>query len=172
MGRAPGEGSQARLVRWRMTTLPARTALGALTGGIALVAMLRLVSGAFTGRMSGFALTVTLVAMVPWLGYVTWRARRSRLTPRAALTVLVLDVVGLALVFLFVFGPVLALGLSFAAFVLVWVGDRPRRDASLVATHVHVTDLREPDPDDLDDLVEDDTSGEEPGDDGVGVPRT
>ena len=110
-----------------MTTLAARTALGVLTGAIALVAMLRLVAGAFTGGMSGFALVVTLVAMVPWVAYVTWRARRSRFTPRTALAVLGLDVLGLALVWVLVFGPVLALALSFAAFVLIWVGDRPRR---------------------------------------------
>jgi hypothetical protein len=149
-----------------MTTLPARTALGVLTGGIALVAMLRLVAGAFTGAMSGFALGVTLVAMVPWLAYVTWRARRSRLTGRAALTVLVLDAVGLVLVFVFVFGPVLALALSFAAFVLVWIGDRPRREGSLLETYVRVEDLREPAPDDPDDLADEDVSGEEPGDEG------
>ena len=155
-----------------MTTAPARAALGLLTGAIGLVAMLRLVSGAFAGPMSGFALTVTLVAMVPWLAYVTWRARRSRLTARAALTVLVLDVAGLALVFLLVFGPVLALALSFAAFVLVWVGDRPRRERSLTETYVRVEDLREPEPDDPDDLVEEDSSGEEPGDEGGRLTRT
>src|SRR3954466_13820646 len=107
-----------------MTSLAARTALGILTGAIALVAMLRLVAGAFTTQMSGFALVVTLVAMVPWVGYVTWRARRSRLAPRTALLALGLDVLGLVLVWVLVFGPVLALALSFAAFVLVWLGDR------------------------------------------------
>jgi len=133
------------------TTLGARTALGVLTGAIGLVAMLRLVAGAFTGGMSGFALGVTLVAMVPWVAYVTWRARRSRLTPRRALIALGLDVLALALVFVLVFGPVLALALSFAAFVLLWIGDRPVRERPLGETWVRVEELREPAPDDLDD---------------------
>jgi hypothetical protein len=148
------------------TTLGARTALGVLTGAIGLVAMLRLVAGAFSAGMSGFALVVTLVAMVPWVVYVTWRARRSRVTPRAALLVLVLDVLALALVFVLVFGPVLALGLSFVAFVLVWVGDRPRRDEAREERWVRIEDLREAEPDDSDDPVEADASGEEPGDEG------
>ena len=149
-----------------MTTVAARTALGVLTGAIALVAMLRLVAGAFTGGMSQFALVVTLVAMVPWLAYVTWRARRSRLTARNALVVLGLDVVGLALVWVLVFGPVLALAASFAAFVVLWLGDRPRRRDPLADRYVRVEELRRPDPDDGDDPVEEDASGEEPGDEG------
>jgi hypothetical protein len=149
-----------------MTTVVARTGLGVLTGAIALVAMLRLVAGAFTGAMSAFALVVTLVAMVPWLAYVTWRARRSRLTPRAALTVLGLDVLGLALVWVLVFGPVLALAASFAAFVLLWLGDRPLRRATFGERYVRVEELRVPEPDESDDPVEADSSGEEPGDEG------
>lgn len=129
-----------------MTPTPgARVALGVLTGLIALVAMLRLVAGAFTGGMSGFGLLVTLVAMVPWTVYVAWRAWRSRLTARTALLVLGLDVLALALVFVLVFGPVLALGLSFAAFVLVWLGDRPVRDRTGEARWVRVEELRRPD---------------------------
>lgn len=131
-----------------MTTVAARTALGALTGAITLAAMLRLVAGAFTGGMSAFALVVTLVAMVPWLAYVTWRARRSRLRRRTALLVLGLDLLGLALVGVLVFGPVLALGLSFAAFVLVWLGDRPVRTLSAGERFVRVEELRVPEPDD------------------------
>jgi hypothetical protein len=154
-----------------MTTLPARTVLGVLTGAITLAAMLRLVAGAFTGGMSGFALAVTLVAMVPWVGYVTWRARRSRLTPRAALTALVLDVAGLALVWVLVVGPVLALAASFAAFVILWLGDRPVRQATLGERYVRVEELREPEPDESDDPVEADSSGEEPGDEGGQVRR-
>ena len=149
-----------------MTTVAARTALGVLTGAIALVAMLRLVAGAFTGGMSQFALVVTLVAMVPWLAYVTWRARRSRLTARSGLVVLGLDVVGLALVWVLVFGPVLALAASFAAFVVLWLGDRPQRRGSVADRYVRVEELRRPDPDDADDPVEEDASGEEPGDEG------
>ena len=145
------------------TTLGARTALGVLTGAIGLVAMLRLVAGAFTGGMSGFALGVTLVAMVPWIAYVTWRARRSRLTPRRALIALGLDVLALALVFVLVFGPVLALALSFAAFVLLWIGDRPVRERPLSETWVRVEELREPEPDDPDEL---EAPGEKPGHEG------
>ncbi len=137
------------------TTLGARTALGVLTGAIGLVAMLRLVAGAFTGGMSGFALAVTLVAMVPWVAYVTWRARRSRFTARKALVVLGLDVLALALVFVLVFGPVLALALSFGAFVLVWVGDRPVRERPLAETYVRIEELREPHPDERDEREDD-----------------
>jgi hypothetical protein len=154
-----------------MTTLAGRTALGVLTGAIALAAMLRLVAGAFTGAMSGFALVVTLVAMVPWLGYVTWRARRSRLTPRSAGIVLALDVLGLALVWVLVFGPVLALAASFAAFVVLWSGDRPLRRGSVADRYVRVEELRTPEPDDSDDPVEAESSGEEPGDEDSTTPR-
>ena len=149
-----------------MTTVAARTALGVLTGAIALVAMLRLVAGAFTGGMSQFALVVTLVAMVPWAAYVTWRARRTRLSARGGLVVLGLDVVGVALVWVLVFGPVLALAASFAAFVVLWLGDRPRRRGSVAERYVRVEELRQPDPDEADDPVEEDDSGEEPGDEG------
>jgi hypothetical protein len=153
-----------------VTTVAARTGLGVLTGAIALVAMLRLVAGAFTGGMSSFALVVTLIAMVPWLGYVTWRARRGRLNARAALIVLGLDVLGLVLVWLLVFGPVLALALSFAAFLLVWFGDRPLQRPPLAETYVRVEELRRPAPDDPDDPVDDESSGEEPGDEGPASP--
>ncbi|MGI3783543.1 MAG: hypothetical protein ACRYG2_22495 [Janthinobacterium lividum] len=154
-----------------MTTVLARTALGVLTGAIALVAMLRLVAGAFTGGMSSFALVVTLVAMVPWLAYVTWRARRSRVTARVALIALALDVLGLVLVWVFVFGPVLALAASFAAFVLLWLGDRPLRTSSRAERFVRVEELRAPEPDESDDPVEDESSGEEPGDEDSTTPR-
>ncbi len=153
-----------------MTTVAARTALGVLTGAITLVAMLRLVAGAFTGGMSGFALVVTLVAMVPWVAYVTWRARRSRLTARTALVALGLDVLGLVLVWVLVFGPVLALAASFAAFVLLWLGDRPLRRSSVAERYVRVEELRVPEPDDSDDPVEAESSGEEPGDEGSSGP--
>ena len=43
-------------------------ALGALTGLVSLVAMVRLVSGAFDGGLSMFAWVITLLAMVPWVG--------------------------------------------------------------------------------------------------------
>ena len=62
-------------------------ALGALTGLVSLVAMVRLVSGAFDGGLSVFAWVITLLAMVPWVGYAAVRARHGRLTPRNALAV-------------------------------------------------------------------------------------
>ena len=126
------------------TSVGARTALGVLTGLIALVAMLRLVAGAFTGGLSGFGLVVTLVAMVPWTVYVAWRARRSGVSTRTAAIVLGLDAVGLALVFVLVVGPVLALALSFAAFVLIWLSDRPQREHSREERWVRVEELRRP----------------------------
>ncbi len=49
-------------------------ALGALTGLVSLVAMIRLVSGAFTEGMSTFAWVAILLAMLPWIGYAAWRA--------------------------------------------------------------------------------------------------
>ena len=62
-------------------------ALGALTGLVSLVAMVRLVSGAFDGGLSVFAWVITLLAMVPWVAYAAARARHGRLTPRHALVV-------------------------------------------------------------------------------------
>jgi hypothetical protein len=102
-------------------------ALGALTGLVGLVAMVRLVAGAFDGGLSVFAWVVTLLAMVPWVVYAAVRARHGRLTPRDALLVLGLDVLGLAMVWLFVLGPVVALACSLAAFGVIWVRDWPER---------------------------------------------
>ena len=89
----------------------------------------------------------------------------------AALIVLGLDVLGLVLVWVLVFGPVLALALSFAAFVLLWLGDRPLRTGVREERFVRVEELRAPEPDDSDDPVEDDSSGEEPGDEESTTPR-
>lgn len=101
--------------------------LGGLTGLVSLAAMVRLVSGAFDGGLSAFAWVITLLAMVPWVGYAAVRARHARLTPRNALTVGALDVVGVAVVWLFVIGPVVALTCSLAAFAVIWVKDWPTR---------------------------------------------
>jgi hypothetical protein len=60
-------------------------ALGALTGLVSLVAMIRLVSGAFTEGMSAFAWVAILLAMLPWIGYAAWRARHGH-SPGAALS--------------------------------------------------------------------------------------
>jgi apolipoprotein N-acyltransferase len=87
-------------------------ALGALTGLVSLVAMVRLVSGAFDGGLSVFAWVITLLAMVPWVAYAAARARHARLTPRSALVVA---------------GPVVALACSLGAFAVVWVRDWPER---------------------------------------------
>jgi hypothetical protein len=101
--------------------------LGALTGLVSLVAMVRLVSGAFDGGLSVFAWVITLLAMVPWVGYAAVRARHGRLTPRNALIVALLDLLGVATVWLFVIGPVVALSCSLAAFAVIWVKDWPTR---------------------------------------------
>ena len=102
-------------------------ALGGLTGLVSLVAMVRLVSGAFDGGLSTFAWVITLLAMVPWVGYTAVRARHSRLTPRNALAVVLLDLVGVATVWFFVLGAVVALACSLAAFAVIWVKDWPAR---------------------------------------------
>jgi hypothetical protein len=101
--------------------------LGALTGLVSLVAMVRLVSGAFDSGLSVFAWVVTLLAMVPWVGYAAVRARHARLTARNAVAIALLDLVGVATVWLFVLGPVVALTCSLAAFAVIWVKDWPSR---------------------------------------------
>jgi hypothetical protein len=102
-------------------------ALGVLTGLVSLVAMVRLVSGAFDGGLSAFAWVITLLAMVPWVAYAASRARHGRLTQRNALAILLLDLVGVATVGLFVLGAVVALSCSLAAFAVIWVKDWPTR---------------------------------------------
>jgi hypothetical protein len=123
-----------------------RMALGALTGGVSLIAMVRLVSGAFSGGMTGFAWIATLVAMVPWIGYVAWRARHGRMSGRHALVVLVLSLVGLFTVWILTIGPVVALACSLAAFGVIWVSDwpprRPRGEESFVRIEeLHAEDV-------------------------------
>lgn len=110
-----------------MTKKSVAMALGALTGLLTLIAMLRLVSGAFAGGMSRFAWAFCLVALVPWVVYVAWRARRGHLSGQAAVIVLGLDVAGLILVWLFTLGPVTALACALAAFIVIWVSDLPSR---------------------------------------------
>ena len=62
-----------------------RLAVGATTGAVGLIAMIRLVSGAFSDGMARFAWMAILLAMLPWIGYCAWRAwrawRASRRTP-------------------------------------------------------------------------------------------
>jgi hypothetical protein len=100
-------------------------ALGALTGLLSLVAMIRLVSGAFTQGMSTFAWVAILLAMLPWIGYAAWRGRHGHLSRRGALAVLLLNLLGCVVVWLFVLGPVIALTCSLAAFAVIWVSDWP-----------------------------------------------
>jgi len=101
--------------------------LGALTGLVSLVAMFRLVAGAFDTGLSAFAWVVTLLAMIPWVGYAAARARHGRLTLRSAAVVVMLDFVGGATVWLSVLGAVFALACSLAAFAVIWVKDWPVR---------------------------------------------
>jgi hypothetical protein len=116
-------------------------ALGALTGTVSLVAMVRLVSGAFDGGLSVFAWVITLLAMVPWVVYAAARARHSRLEPRHALMVAGLAVVGLVVAWLFVLGPVVALACSLAAFVVIWVRDWPERQVRGEDRFVRIEEL-------------------------------
>ena len=116
-------------------------ALGALTGLVSLLAMVRLVSGAFDAGLSGFAWVITLLAMVPWVGYAAARAWHGRLTARNALAVAMLDMVGLATVWLFVFGAVVALTCSLAAFAVIWVKDWPARTVSGEDRFVRIEEL-------------------------------
>ena len=67
-----------------MTGKSARLILGALTGLVGLIAMIRLVSGGFSGALSSLAWVFILLAMVPWVGYVAWRAQHSSLSGRSA----------------------------------------------------------------------------------------
>jgi hypothetical protein len=113
----------------RMVGNNGRLLLGALTGLVSLVAMVRLVSGAFPGPLSAFSWVFLLLAMIPWVGYTAWRARHSRLLRRSGLVVLGLSVVGLLVVWFSTVGAVLALACSFAAFVVIWVHDWPERRA-------------------------------------------
>jgi hypothetical protein len=100
-------------------------ALGALTGAVGLLAMIRLVAGAGLG--STFSWVFILLAMLPWVGYSAYRAYHGHLTSSAGLTVLGLCAVGMVGVWLFTIGPVLALACSLAAFLIIWVYDWPPR---------------------------------------------
>ncbi len=115
------------------------SALGALTGLVGLLAMIRLVAGA--GFTSMFAWVFLLAAMLPWIGYCIWRARHGRLRPRAALGVLALAVIGLISVWLFTIGPVIALACSLLAFVIIWVHDWPELRERRESTYVGVEEL-------------------------------
>jgi hypothetical protein len=127
-----------------MNTQQVRLGLGALTGVVGLLAMIRLISGVFTGALSAFAWIFLLLAMIPWIGYASWRARHSHLSPRAGLSVLGLAGVGMLSVWLSTVGAVIALSCSLAAFVVIWVHDwpprRPRGDDEFVQIQEFVSD--------------------------------
>jgi len=120
-------------------------ALGALTGFVSLVAMIRLVIGAFTSGMSTFAWVAILSAMLPWIVYAAWRGRHGHLNRRGALAVLLLDLVGCVVVWFFVLGPVVALACSLAAFVVIWVSDWPPRRSATDERFVRIEELRSAD---------------------------
>jgi hypothetical protein len=122
-------------------------ALGALTGLVGLVGMVRLASGAFSHGMSTFAWVVILSAMLPWIGYAAWRGRHGHLSRRGAVAVLVLDLVGCVVVWLFVLGPVVALACSLAAFAVIWVSDWPPRRHTTEERFVRIEELRAEDTD-------------------------
>jgi len=120
-------------------------ALGALTGFVSLVAMIRLVIGAFTSGMSTFAWVAILSAMLPWIVYAAWRGRHGHLNRRGALAVLLLDLVGCVVVWFFVLGPVVALACSLAAFVVIWVSDWPPPRSATEERFVRIEELRSAD---------------------------
>jgi hypothetical protein len=120
-------------------------ALGALTGLVSLVAMIRLVSGAFTQGMSTFAWVAILLAMLPWMGYAAWRGRHGHLSRRGALAVLLLNLLGCVVVWLFVLGPVIALTCSLAAFAVIWVSDWPARRPLTEERFVRIEEFRNAD---------------------------
>ena len=120
-------------------------ALGALTGLVSLVAMVRLVSGAFTQGMSTFAWVAILLAMLPWIGYAAWRGRHGHLSRRGALAVLLLNLLGCVVVWLFVLGPVIALTCSLAAFAVIWVSDWPARRPLTEERFVRIEEFRNAD---------------------------
>ena len=120
-------------------------ALGVLTGLVGLIGMVRLVSGAFNHGMTTFAWAAILLAMLPWIGYAAWRARHGHLSQRGALTVLLLDLVGCVVVWLFVLGPVVALTCSLAAFAVIWVSDWPPRRLTGEERFVRIEELHQAD---------------------------
>ena len=120
-------------------------ALGALTGLLSLVGMIRLVTGAFSNGMTTFAWAAILLAMLPWIVYAAWRGRHGHLGARGALAVLLLDLVGCVMVWLFVLGPVVALACSLAAFAVIWVSDWPPRRLTGEDRYVRIEDLRNAD---------------------------
>lgn len=118
-----------------------RLALGALSGAVGLIAMLRLADGAFSGPLSAFSLVFVLLAMLPWVGYSAYRARHGHLGARAGLAVAALSVLGIVAVWLFTVGAVVALACSLAGFAIIWVHDWPPRVAKGEDRFVRIEEL-------------------------------
>ena len=113
--------------------------LGAFTGIVGLLGMLRLILGAF--GPTPFGVGFVLAAMLPWIVYVTYRAQHGRLTMVRALVVFACCVVGLVTVWLFTLGPVVALALSLVAFGVIWVSDWPAARPHSESRFVHIEEL-------------------------------
>jgi hypothetical protein len=84
---------------------------------------------------------------VSWLAKrcTAWRGRHGHLSARGALAVLLLDLVGCVMVWLFVLGPVVALACSLAAFAVIWVSDWPPRRLTGEDRYVRIEELRNAD---------------------------
>jgi hypothetical protein len=119
-----------------------RLALGAMTGAVGLIAMIRLVSGAFSDGMTRFAWIAILLAMIPWIAYCAWRAAHGRLSWRNSGVVLGLCVIGLISDWLFTLGPVIALASSLVAFAVIWISDWPARRPAAGEQFVKIEELR------------------------------
>lgn len=126
-----------------------RLVLGALTGLVGLIAMVRLVLDAFGGSVSTIAWFFILCAMIPWVGYAAWRARRSHLGGRSAWVVLALGVASLLVVWVSTLGPVIALLISLSAFVVIWVHDWPPRRARSEDRFVRIEELTVEEPEQM-----------------------
>lgn len=106
---------------------PVRLVLGVLLGLSGLIAIARLVGGAFAGDTHLIPWLVTVVVMSAWVAYAGWRARRSRLSAAPVLVVAGLALIGVVVAWFGTGGPVLALMCSLAGFGVVWWHDRPVR---------------------------------------------
>ena len=125
--------------RFEMVNRSVAVALGALTGLVGLIWMLRLIIAAF--GVSPFALGFVLAAMIPWIAYVTYRAQHGRLRRARAGAVLGCCVVGLITVWIGTAGPVIALALSLVGFVVIWVSDWPARRPGGESRFVRIEEL-------------------------------
>ncbi|MGI8457352.1 MAG: hypothetical protein ACR2LI_04465 [Propionibacteriaceae bacterium] len=126
-----------------LSTPTARLLAGLLIGVVGLLAMVRLVAGAFAFG-SPYVWVFVALPMLAWIGYAGWRARRARLAGHLLVVVVALALIGLAVVWFGVGGPVLALGCCLGAFVVIWTHDLPARRPG-IDQFVSVADLRRSD---------------------------